>query len=87
MGGKLTSPVIAEGKVFVAAVDSIRFMRWTQQTGRRQWQFTAGRRVDSPPTIWQGRVLFGSRDGFVYCLRASDGVLRGGIRAGRWRSS
>ncbi|GAH72669.1 unnamed protein product, partial [marine sediment metagenome] len=32
-------------------------------------------RVDSPPTIWQGRALFGSADGHVYCLNANDGQL------------
>jgi hypothetical protein len=31
--------------------------------------------VDSPPTYYKGTVLFGSRDGWVYCLRASDGTL------------
>lgn len=34
-----------------------------------------GGRVDSPPTIAAGRVLFGCRDGYVYCLDASDGQL------------
>jgi outer membrane protein assembly factor BamB len=40
-----------------------------------------GGRVDSPPTVWKGRVLFGSADGYVYCLRASDGVLAWRFRA------
>jgi outer membrane protein assembly factor BamB len=31
--------------------------------------------VDSPPTVSKGRVLFGCRDGSVYCLRASDGQV------------
>ena len=39
------------------------------------WSFTTGGRVDSPPTIWKGRALFGSADGHVYCVRASDGKL------------
>jgi outer membrane protein assembly factor BamB len=34
-----------------------------------------GGRVDSPPTIHRGTVLFGSADGWVYCLRLSDGDL------------
>jgi len=44
-------------------------------TGKPAWSFTAGGRIDSPPTIWQGRALFGSADGHVYCLNASDGRL------------
>jgi outer membrane protein assembly factor BamB len=37
--------------------------------------------VDSPPTFHQGAVLFGSADGWVYCLRASDGQLAWRFRA------
>ena len=75
VGGRLTSPVIAEGKVFVASVDAHTIHALDSSSGKRLWQYTAGGRVDSPPTIFQGRVLFGSACGWVYCLRASDGVL------------
>lgn len=44
-------------------------------SGKSLWTFTAGGRVDSPPTFWEGRLLFGCKDGSVYCLRASDGAL------------
>jgi hypothetical protein len=44
-------------------------------SGEMLWQFTANGRIDSPPTIYRGKVLFGSKDGCVYCLRASDGRL------------
>jgi outer membrane protein assembly factor BamB len=75
LGGKLTSPVVAEGKLWVASVDSHTVHALAAATGRPVWSFTAGGRVDSPPTIWQGRALFGSADGCVYCVRASDGQL------------
>jgi outer membrane protein assembly factor BamB len=75
LGGKLTSPVVAEGKLFVASVDSHAVHALDASTGKPVWSFTAGGRVDSPPTIWEGRVLFGSADGHVYCVRASDGQL------------
>jgi hypothetical protein len=52
-----------------------------ERTGRRLWTFTADGRIDSPPTIYNGMVLFGSRDGCVYCLRASDGALVWRFRA------
>ncbi len=32
-------------------------------------------RIDSPPTIHRGRVLFGATDGWVYCLDSQDGQL------------
>ncbi len=75
LGDKLTSPVVAEGKLLVASVDTHTVHALDASTGKQVWSFTAGGRVDSPPTIWQGRVLFGSADGYVYCLRASDGGL------------
>ena len=75
LGGKLTSPVVADGKLFVASVDTHTVHAIDASTGKDVWHFTAGGRVDSPPTIWQGRTLFGSADGYVYCLRASDGQL------------
>jgi hypothetical protein len=50
-------------------------------TGQTVWSYTAGARVDSPPTVWAGRVLFGSADGHVYCLAAADGSLIWRFRA------
>jgi len=75
LDGKLSSVTVAEGKVFVASVDHHAVHALDEQTGRTRWSFTAGGRVDSPPTVWSGRVLFGSADGYAYCLRASDGAL------------
>ena len=75
LGGKLTAPVIARGKVFVASTDTHTVHAVDATTGKPVWQYMAGGRIDSPPTIYLGRVLFGSADGWVYCLRATDGAL------------
>jgi len=75
IGGRLSSPVVAEGRLFVSAIDTHEVHALQADSGKPIWRFTAGARVDSPPTIWQGRVLFGSNDGYVYCLRADDGRL------------
>ena len=50
-------------------------------TGETAWTFSADGRIDSPPTYYRGRLLFGSRDGWVYCLRAADGALIWRFRA------
>ena len=71
--GRLSSPVAAEGKIFVACIDSHSVVALDASTGRTLWTFTAGGRIDSPPTIHQGLVLFGCADGRIYCLRAGDG--------------
>jgi len=73
--GKLTAPVAAGGKVFVAKPDAHTIYALDMTTGKELWHFIAGGRVDSPPTIYKGLVLFGSADGRVYCVRASDGQL------------
>ncbi|MGQ9732563.1 MAG: LamG-like jellyroll fold domain-containing protein [Candidatus Zipacnadales bacterium] len=36
---------------------------------------------NTPPTYHRGTVLFGSADGYVYCLRAQDGALAWRFRA------
>jgi outer membrane protein assembly factor BamB len=75
LNGTLCAPTIAGGKVFVASEDTHQVIALDAATGKRAWAFTTGGRVDSPPTVWQGCVLFGSRGGRVYCLRATDGEL------------
>jgi outer membrane protein assembly factor BamB len=45
------------------------------------WFTIAGGVVDSPPTVWGNRVLFGCTDGWVTCLRVTDGALAWRFRA------
>lgn len=81
LGGRLSAPTVADGKVFVAAVDEHTVYALDENTGRTVWTFTADARVDSPPTLYKGRAYFGSADGWVYCVRASDGQLMWRYRA------
>lgn len=81
LGGRLSSPVVAAGKVFVSAVDSHTLHALDAETGKGAWSYTVGGRVDSPPAIHKGLVLFGSADGWVYCIRVSDGQLVWRFRA------
>jgi len=73
--GRLTPPVIVGDLACVAAVDAHAVYGLDANTGKVRWRFTAGGRVDSPPTLHRGRAVFGAADGWVYCLRASDGAL------------
>ena len=75
IGEDLTALTVADNKVFAAEKDKHILHARDATTGKPVWQFTAGSRIDSPPTISEGRVLFGSRDGYVYCLNAADGQL------------
>ena len=75
LGGKLTQPVLADGKVLVSSVHRQTLYALDASSGKPRWTFVAGGRIDSAPTVHAGAVLFGCADGWVYCLRAADGVL------------
>ena len=72
---KVSAPVIAEGKLFVAETDVHLLRALDADSGKVLWEYVAGGRIDSPPTYHKGLLLFGSRDGWVHCVRASDGAL------------
>jgi len=79
--GKLSSLVCAAGRLLVAQVHAHTVVCLDAETGRRLWSYTAGGRVDSPPTVASGLAVFGCRDGHVYALRAADGALAWRFRA------
>ena len=70
-----SAPVVAAGMVFVADIHAHTVCALRVADGSLAWSYVAGGRVDSPPTYHKGLVLFGSRDGWVHCLRATDGAL------------
>jgi len=81
VGRGLSQCVIAGGRLLVATVDDHTVHALHAADGKALWHFTAGGRVDSPPTVHEGTVLFGSRDGYVYCLTAEAGELVWRFRA------
>lgn len=74
LGGKLTSPVVAGGRVYLASTDAHTLYALDAATGEALWHATFNARIDSPPTIDRGMVLCGCRDGSVTALRATDGA-------------
>jgi len=75
IGGRLTQPVIGNGKVYVASTDAHTVYALDAGTGQTTWTYTAGGRIDSSPSLYKGLLIFGSADGCVYCLDASNGEL------------
>jgi outer membrane protein assembly factor BamB len=57
LGGRLSTPTIAAGKLFVASVDTHTLHALDVKTGRPIWSCTTGGRIDSPPTYYNGLVL------------------------------
>jgi len=78
VGGRITSPVAANGKVLVASVDSHTVHALDAVTGKPAWRFTAGGRIDSPPTVWKGRAR-------LALPRRAPGPADGGVRSTRIR--
>ncbi len=81
LGGRLTQPVIADGRVLVASTDTHTLHALAADDGREIWRFTANGRIDSSPTVWNQTVIFGSADGWIYCVGAADGQLAWRFRA------
>ena len=54
-------------------------------SGEKRWSFPTRAPVRFAPTYWNGRIFATSDDGYLYCLKASDGALlwkkRGGPTA------
>jgi outer membrane protein assembly factor BamB len=78
---KISPPIIAEDTVLISAINEHRVFALNANDGSNRWTFTAGGRVDSPPTIYGDLVFFGSADGYLYCLRIKDGELVWRFRA------
>ncbi len=81
LGDTLSTPVVAQGLLLVAASETHAIHALDAHTGQPRWTFTAGGRIDSPPTVWRDRALFGSADGHVYAVRLRDGALIWRFRA------
>jgi len=73
--GPVTAPVVAAGKLLVARPDAHEVVAIDAWSGKELWRFVADGRVDTPPTIWRGLCLFGTRSGWVYCLQVGSGAL------------
>ena len=67
----------------MASVDEHAVLAVDADSGAPAWRFTAGGRVDSPPTLHEGRAIFGCRDGYAYSVQTSDGALAWRLQAAR----
>ena len=73
-GGVVSTPSIAEGRVYVGSQDKNIYCL-DARDGRFLWNFTTGARIKSSPAVVNGKVYVGPDDGYVYCLGAKDGNL------------
>jgi len=67
----LAQPLVEGDRVYVA--NGLGEVSAFNQTGRKQWTFTAGDAVYSSPVWAAGRVVFGCNDGKLYAVDAATG--------------
>jgi outer membrane protein assembly factor BamB len=75
IGARPTAPVVSADSVYVADQTGHTLHALDRTTGKKRWSFVSEGGIDSPPTYHKGLILVGSRGGWVYCLRATDGEM------------
>ncbi|GEM_PF-3156379 len=73
--GPVTAAVVAGDLLVVSDRENRRIVGLDASTGESRWSFPVCARVLTTPSIVSGRVIFGGRDGYVYCLDARKGEL------------
>ncbi|MGB3006081.1 MAG: PQQ-binding-like beta-propeller repeat protein [Chitinophagaceae bacterium] len=70
----ISTPAVAEGKVFVGNQNGV-MTGFSLADGKILWKFKTGGAIFSSPGVLADRLVFGSGDGNVYCLSAKKGKL------------
>jgi outer membrane protein assembly factor BamB len=76
LGSDLTAVTVADGRLFVYSKAEQMLYCLNAASGHSIWRLATPGKIDSPPTIVNDLCVFGSVDGSVYCVRATDGALR-----------
>ncbi|MGB0579672.1 MAG: PQQ-binding-like beta-propeller repeat protein [Limisphaerales bacterium] len=69
-------PVVMGDTLFVPSMVTDSVTAFDTATGRERWHYVANGPVRFAPVAWQGKVIFTSDDGHLYCVNAADGNLR-----------
>ncbi|MAG94735.1 MAG: hypothetical protein CMJ48_13475 [Planctomycetaceae bacterium] len=67
-------PIVQGQTLFLASSANDSVTAYDARNGERKWRFFADGPVRFAPVAWQDRVVFGSDDGYVYCLDAEQGT-------------
>jgi outer membrane protein assembly factor BamB len=67
-GAIFSSPVVADGVIYVGTTDDFLYAL-DSQTRKQIWRFKTEAGIKSTPLIANGMVYFGSEDGKFYALR------------------
>jgi len=70
------SPVIVGHRLWYGSTADDALHCLNTRTGEEEWSFLTGGPVRIAPTYWEGKLYFGSDDGYVYCVDAGKGKLK-----------
>src|SRR5262249_20728939 len=71
--GFKTSPTVTADTVYAGDEDGV-FHAIDRASGKERWKFEAAGEISNGITVHEDKVLFGSHDYNLYCLKASDGT-------------
>ncbi len=72
---RVFEPVVLGNKLFIGFNDRDKVVALDLDTGEEVWTFFTGGPVRLPPACHDGKVIFASDDGFLYCVTAGEGKL------------
>jgi outer membrane protein assembly factor BamB len=75
IGGKLSPVSISGNALYVAAVEKHELYSINKNTGKILWRYKTSGRIDSPPAIRGDYIVFGCRDGWIYCLNKAGKLI------------
>ena len=75
-------PVVMGKTLFVPSMATDSVTAYSTDTGAQNWRFYADGPVRLAPVAANGRLYFVADDGYLYCLRAADGMLLWRFRGG-----
>lgn len=78
--GKLR-PVVMGKTIYVGMSANDSLAAYATDTGVQKWRFYASAPIRTAPVAANGNVLFGSDDGYVYCVNGDTGALVWKFRA------
>jgi hypothetical protein len=75
-------PVVSGQTAFFNSVNSDKVVAVDLATGSEKWSFFANGPIRFAPAVKNGKVYFGSDDGYLYCVNALNGALIWKYQAG-----